>query len=271
MSDLTFEVEGKIYTLPEFINIETYVKIFKIKDILSEDYFQAKLVHLVTGCPIEQLLEADYVYVGFLSNYVMGLVPRTNADFVDRFEIDGVHYGFLPNWKKGLSFAEYVDIDTLASKPYEELLDYLHVLAAMYYRPITNERSFHDFDIEKYTVDGLDERSLLFKKKLDAGVILGAQFFFTKSARISSTTTHPSLTMSLWSQMKMVWKNRKIIREMGPLLLKKDLDGTQLSTDYQMTILRNTISSLKKPWWKLSIKWSTLLPKIKRLKRDKKK
>ena len=271
MEDLKIEVDGVEYVLPDYMNIETYVKIFKIKDILSEDYFQAKLVHLVTGCPIEKLLNADYVYVSFLSNYVMGMVPRTDSDFVDRFELDGVHYGFLPNWKQGLSFAEYVDIDTLSSKPYEELLDYLHVLAAMYYRPIINERSFHDFDIEKYDSKSVDQRAGLFKKKLDAGVILGAQFFFTKSARKLQQTTHPSLTMSLWEQMKMVWKNRKIIRQMGPLLLKNDSDGIQLSTDYQMMILRNTISSLKKPWWKRSIKWSTLLPRIRRSKRDKKK
>ena len=266
MSDLKFEIEGVEYTLPDYINIETYVKIFKIKDILSEDYFQAKLIHLITGCPIEQLLEADYVTVGFLYNYCMGLIPKVDGEFIDRFELDGVHYGFLPNWNKGLSFAEYVDIDTLASKSYEEILDYLHVLAAMYYRPIIKERSLHDFDIEKYTMDGFEERSQLFKKKLNVGVILGAQFFFIKSVKRSSDNIQQSSTMSLWSQMKHVWTYRKVLRAMGKQLLKDDSDGIQSLTDYQMMILRNTIKSLKKPWWKLSIKWSTLLPKIKRLK-----
>lgn len=271
MNDIRFEIEGVDYFLPTYINIETYVKIFKIKDILSEDYFQAKLVHLVSGCPIEKLLEADYQHVGFLSNYVLAMVPRTNTEFVDRFEIDGVHYGFLPNWKKGLSFAEYVDIDTLASKSYEEILDYLHVLAAMYYRPIVNERSHHDFDIEKYTVEGLDQRAELFKKKMDAGVILGAQFFFIKSVKRSSTTTPLSSTMSLWEQMKHIWRNRKILREMGKHLLSNDSVGTQSLIDYQKTILRDTIKSWRRPWWRRLIKWSTLLRKTRRLRGDKKK
>ena len=271
MNDIRFEVDGVDYFLPEFINIETYVKIFKVKDILSEDYFAAKLVHLVSGCPIEKLLEADYQQVGFLSNYILSMVPKTDTKFVDRIEIDGVHYGFLPNWKRGLSFAEYVDIDTLASKTYEEILDYLHVLAAMYYRPIINERSYHDFDIEKYTVDGLDQRAELFKKKMNAGVILGAQFFFIKSVKRSSTTTPLSSTMNLWSQMKHVWRNRKVLREMGKYLLSNDSDGIQSLTDYQTMILRNTIKSWRKPWWKHLIKWSTSLRRIKNTRRDRKK
>lgn len=271
MKELKFEIEGKEYELPNYINIETYVKIFKIKDILSDEYFAAKLVHLVSGCPIEDLLESDFMHVSFLSNYILTMVPRTDVEFVDRFELDGVHYGFLPNWKKGLSFAEYVDIDTLASKNYEEILNYLHVLAAMYYRPIINERSKHDFDIEKYSVDSIDQRAELFKKKLNVGVILGAQFFFIKSVKRSWQTTQTSSTMSLWEQMKMVWKNRKMIKEMGTYLLSNDSVGIQFSIDYQMMILRNTISSLRKPWWKRSIKWSTLSQKIRNKKKDIKK
>jgi len=257
MEQLEFEIKGKKYSIPEVINIEIYVKIFKIQEILSEDYFQAKLINLVTGCPMEDLLETNHVQIEIICSYILSLIPKVERDFIDRFELDGVHYGFIPYWNKGLTFAEYIDIDTIASKPYEELLDYLHVLAAMYYRPIIKERSHHDFDIEKYTMDGFDQRAELFKKKLNAGIILGAQFFFIKSVKKSSEITDPSLTMSLWDQMKHIWKNRKVLREMMKYLSENDLDGSRSLISYQKTILQDTIKSWKKPWWKRLTNWST--------------
>jgi hypothetical protein len=267
MKDVKFEIEGVEYKLPEFINIEDYVKIFKIKDILSEDYFAAKLINIITGCPVEVLLEADFEKVNFLSSYIMTILPQPNPKFVNRFELDGVQYGFIPSWRK-LSFAEYVDIDTLSSKDPMEILNYLHVLAAMYYRPIVKERSVHDFDIEKYSMDTLDQRAELFKKKLDAKVIMGAQFFFIKFAKKLLENSQQSSTMSLFARMRFALKYWRIIHK---IVSKGDLDGTQSLIESHKMILQNTIKSTRKPWWKFSTNWSTLLPKIRRLQNNIKK
>jgi hypothetical protein len=45
MKEVTFELEGVEYQLPNKITIENYVKIFKIKELFSDQYFAAKLIN----------------------------------------------------------------------------------------------------------------------------------------------------------------------------------------------------------------------------------
>lgn len=267
MKNVTFEIEKKEYILPDFISIEDYVKIFKIKDLLSEDYFAAKLVSIVTGCPVEELLEAEFEKVNFLSTYIMTILPQPGEKFLNRFTLDGVDYGFLPSWRK-LSFAEYADMETLSSKDPMEILNYLHVLAAMYYRPIISEKSDHDFEIEKYSMETLDDRAELFKKKLDAKIIMGAQFFFIKFAKKLSENSQQYSTMTLIEKIKFAMRYWRTIYK---IVSKGDLGGTQSLIDSHKMILQDTIKSSRKPWWKFSISWSTLLPKIRRLQNVRKK
>lgn len=251
MKNLTFEINEKEYQLPEFLNIENYVKIFKIKDILQDDeeYASARVIHEITGCPMKELKEANFQQIQFLSSYILTLLPRDNEEFVDKFELDGVKYGFLPSWKK-MSFAEFADLDTLGSKKPEDMINYLHILAAIYYRPIVKERSEHDFDIEKYDGENVDERAELFKKKLDSKIVMGAQFFFIKFVKKLQDPTRIFSTMTTWEMIKMVWKNRKLL----PLLvLNNDLDGMQSLIESQTTILRNIIKSQRSPWYRRSI------------------
>jgi len=39
-----FKLEGKEYKLPEFISISDYVKISKVKDLFTDEYFYPKLI-----------------------------------------------------------------------------------------------------------------------------------------------------------------------------------------------------------------------------------
>lgn len=241
---LKFKIEEQEYKLPQFISIENYSKIYKIKDLFSDDYFSAKLVSLISGAKIEDLLESDYQEVSYLSSYIMSLIPSEKPEFIDRFEIDGVKYGFFPSWKT-LTFAEFIDMDTISTKKTDELLDMLHILAAIMYRPIVEEKSEHDFKIEKYDVKTMTERAELFKKKLDVKYILGAQFFFIKFAtRFSSYTQISSIqTLSLWTKIKIMWKLRKLIWN---LVFKKHSDGLWSSTELLEMILQSTNMSIKK-------------------------
>jgi hypothetical protein len=163
---IKFKIDEKEYNLPQFISIDHYTKIYKVKDLFSDDYFAARLINIVSDAPVEDLLESDFQEVNYMSTYVMELLPLNKPEFKDRFELDGVKYGFFPNWKD-LSFAEFIDMDTISTKKTDELLDMLHILAAIMYRPIVEEKSEHDFKIEKYNVQTMTERAELFKKKLD--------------------------------------------------------------------------------------------------------
>ncbi len=240
-----FKIDDKEYIIPEFINIENYAKIYKVKDLFSDDYFAAKLINIVTDAPIEDLLQVDYQEVSYIANYIMSLVPiAKDIPFKDRFELNGVHYGFFPTWKE-LTFAEFIDMETISTKKPEELLDLMHILAAVMYRPIIEEKSEHDFKIEKYSVDSLNERAELFKKHLDVKYVIAAQFFFIKFANryLDYTQLSSIKKLSIWTKIKIIWKIRKLLWH---LIFKKSSDGMWSSTELLQTILRSTNMSLKK-------------------------
>ena len=214
------------YKLPEYLTIEQYVKIYKMQDLFEDEYFAAKLISILTGAPLKELLEHDYQEINFLASEILSLIPTTSI-FEDRFELDGVKYGFFPNWKD-LSFAEFVDLDTLSSKKPDELLEQL-----------SEERGEHDFEIEKYDVNKMKKRAELFKKKLNVRYVLGAQSFFTLLGRRFSAYSQLSLIkkLSLMQKIKIVWSMRKMIIQ---TLFKKRTGGILSSINYLETILQNT-------------------------------
>ena len=65
MKDIEFELKGVEYKLPDFISIENYVKVFKIKEIFSDSYLAAKILNIVTGAPLDLLLEVNYNKVNY--------------------------------------------------------------------------------------------------------------------------------------------------------------------------------------------------------------
>lgn len=241
---IKFRIDEKEYTLPEHITIEHYAKIYKVKDMFSDDYFAARLINIVSDAPVEDLLNADFQEVSYMASYVMELLPLDKPEFKDRFELDGIHYGFFPSWRD-LSFAEFIDMDTIAGKKPEELLEMLHILAAVMFRPITEEKSQHDFKIEKYDVNTMTERAELFKKKLDVKYILAAQFFFIKFAKRYSSYTHlSSMTkLSIWQKMGIIWTMRRVLIH---LIFRKRSAGSWSSTELLTMILQNTKLSTKK-------------------------
>ena len=242
---IKFKIEDKEYNVPEIMTIENYVKIFKIKDIFTDEYFAAKLISIVSDAPLELLLQGDYEQINYLAATVLNQLPIEGIKFQDRIELDGVKYGFLPDWKT-MTYAEFVDVDTISTKKQDEMLNMLHVLCAVMYRPITEERSEHDFDIEKYDVKTMVKRSELFKSKLDVRYVLGAQTFFTKFGRrylaYFQLSSIPKL--SRWQKIKLTWKMRKII---WAALFNKPLDGMSSQIELLETILQNTSTSTKKP------------------------
>lgn len=241
---ITFKVEGIEYELPEVMNIENYCKVFKIKDLLSDDYFAAKLISIISGAPVEKLMEGDYDQLNYLAAYILSLLPKETPQFVDRFELDGVKYGFFPNWRD-MTYAEFVDMDTISTRPIDEMLNMLHVLAAVMYRPIISEEGEHDFQIEKYDVKTMTKRAELFKKKLEVGYVLGAQSFFTLLEKrflvYSQLSSIPKITT--WMKIKLVWKWRKLILKAA---FKRPSDGMSSQTELLQMILASTITSTAK-------------------------
>lgn len=250
MKKVTFELDGVEYKIPQVLTIENYVKIYKVKDLFDEEYFLPRLINILTDAPVDLLLKAERGKVQMLYKPLMDILPIDKPAFLDRFELDGVQYGFIPSWKK-MSFGEFADLDTLMTKKPEEMLDYVHIITAIMYRPIISEKSKHKFEIEEYNQVSLEERAELFKKKLNVEVALGGQFFFTQFVRNCLNPTQISLRSWMrisWIQIKIAWKLRKWIFK---LIFRRPLDGTSFLTDFQMMILQDTNKLLKKQLQKL--------------------
>jgi len=245
MKNITFELQGVEYQLPNFMSIGDYVKIFKVKDLFEDEYFAIKLINIITGAPMDLLMKANRQVINNLSGELLKIIPTREPGFVDRFELDDVEYGFIPSWKD-MSFGEFADLDTLMTKKPEDMLNYLHIITAILYRPITKVYSEHKFEIEEYNVHTMEIRAELFKNKLNVEYALGSQFFFIHFAKIYSKNT---LTSSLsWMrisliQIKFAWKWRK---QIWKSLWRKNSDGTLFLTELQMMILQDTIKSLRK-------------------------
>jgi len=242
---LRFKIDGEPYEVGETITIEQYAKIYKIKDLFNDDYFAAKLISTVANCPLQDLLDCPFEEIAYICNYITNNMPtKDDVAFVDSFELDGIKYGFFPNWKD-ITFAEFIDMDTISTKKADELLDMLHILAAVMYRPIVQQHSQHNFEIEKYDIQTLPKRAELFKKKLDVKFVLGAQFFFIKFVTKFSNFTPQSLgtKMNVWMQIKLIWW---MWRTIFKLTSKNPSAGFLSSTKLLTTILLSTNTSTKK-------------------------
>jgi hypothetical protein len=241
----SFKIKGKEYVINDYMSLGNYAKVYKIKDLFTDTYFAAKLVSIVTEAPLDELLKADYEEVNLVAAQILATLPlEKNIPFVDRFELDGVHYGFFPSWRE-LSFAEFVDMDTISTKPTNELLDLIHILAAIMYRPIINEAGEHNFIIEDYDVKTMTKRAELFKNKLDIKILLGAQLFFSKFERryLAYSQASSISKIGMMKKLRIIWTLRKTI--IGRIF-KKRMDGFSSSTELLEMILQNTNTSTKK-------------------------
>ena len=144
-----------------------------------------------------------------------------------------------------MTFAEFADLDTLSTKKEEEILQNLHIIASIMFRPITEEVSKHDYQIEKYDVKTMKKRAELFKEKLDIKFVLGAQFFFIKFAKKYSNYTPQYLVtkMSFWMMIRIIWT---FWRMRYKIPSNKRSDGFWSSTKLLTTILQNTNTSTRK-------------------------
>lgn len=239
---IKFEIKEKEYQIPDVISIKNYIEIFKIKDLFSDTYFAARLLNIVCGVPLEEALQEDYSEINYLASEILLKIPLEKPEFVDRFEIDGVHYGFIPDWKD-MTFAEFADLDTLTTKKQEEVMDNLHIIASIMFRPITEQRAEHDYDIEKYDVKKMKKRAKIFQEKLDIKYVLGAQFFFIKFANRYLNYFHLSSIpkLSIWTKIKLIWTLRKLILK---AIFKKRTDGISSSTELLETITQFTRKSI---------------------------
>ena len=136
-----------------------------------------------------------------LSNYI--LEPKSN-ELVNTFELNGVTYGLENDWQN-MTWGQWVDLEVYSQS--DKLLDNLHLIMAILYRPVESEKGTK-YKLEKFKSSKVMERAELFRENLPIEMWFGVSTFFlqTLNAYIESTNTSLKVTMRIESYLKPILK-----------------------------------------------------------------
>jgi hypothetical protein len=152
------------YTTLRDLTIEDYIKIIKIVDTFKDNDNRVR-EEFIKHFKLEKLniTELDETLLNI--NDILTQKPN----FIQRFELDGVKYGFIPNLDT-ITAGEWIDIEN-----YQSSAEFADRLVSILYRPIKRSLKFWKKDyysIEEYK--GTNDKL----KKAPLEVYLGAMVFF---------------------------------------------------------------------------------------------
>jgi hypothetical protein len=150
------------------ITVEEYLKFTAVnKEDADEEFLIHKTISVFCGIDMKDVLNIDLQDAIDISQEIYAVLNQ-NAKFQDKFKLDGVEYGFIPNLEE-LSLGEYIDLETYLKEEKD-----LHKVAAVMYRPIIKQ--YKDlYDIEGYSAS-IKRQELM--KRAPIGVISQAVVFF---------------------------------------------------------------------------------------------
>lgn len=165
-------------TLPEnnsditLLQFQKYEKLTKKKGLTSRE-FTARVVSIFSNLDYHSL---DGVKLGDYEDIVAQITTalNTEVEFKNRFNLEGVEYGFIPNLND-ITTAEYVDLVEYGTEP-----ETLNKVMAILFRRITNEDAFGNYRIEKYSGTSLTGEVM---KQAKMNIVNGALVFFSSLSK----------------------------------------------------------------------------------------
>jgi len=150
------------------ITIAEYLKFIEVnKEDADEEFLIHKTISIFCDIPMKDVLNIDAKEAQDIALEIYAVLNQ-KAEFVDRFELNGIKYGFIPNLED-LSLGEYIDLET-----YLKDQKNLHKVASVMYRPIIKE--YKDlYDIENYSASLKSQNDM---KQAPIGVISQGVVFF---------------------------------------------------------------------------------------------
>ena len=160
-------------TLPENISEITLGQFQKLvalalREDLPEMELNKRKIEIFTKIPrrdIKNIAQSDYESILKQIDTAMS----TDVEFTNKFTMDGVEYGFIPNLDD-ITTAEYVDMAKFREEP-----DTLHNLMSILFRPIVDKDVLGNYIIETY--DGSNDVSEKMRG-MPLHVVNGALGFF---------------------------------------------------------------------------------------------
>jgi hypothetical protein len=160
------KIEINVPTNLNEITLEQYQKFLKIAENNPEgNFLNAKMIEIFCGIPLSDSYKLKMSSVTAIIDILSELLA-SKPDHVERFEMNGVEYGFIPDLDD-MSLGEYIDLDNNASK-----WEQMHLAMNVLYRPIKTSK-LGKYNIEDYNVNNPEAM-----KDMPLGAAIGSLFFF---------------------------------------------------------------------------------------------
>jgi len=150
------------------ITLEQYQRFALINtEEQDKEFFMFKTIEIFCGVDIALVSKMRLSDAESISNEVLDVLQQ-NVPFTNKFELDGVKYGFIPDLQ-AISLGEFIDLEEGLSKDKD-----FHKAASVMFRPIVKEFG------ELYTIDGYEASTEMhhIMKQAPVGVISAAIVFF---------------------------------------------------------------------------------------------
>lgn len=162
------KLEITIPTSLSEIKLSQYLKFLAIAEQNEEsDFLHHKMIQIFCNVELKYIDQFKRTQLIEIVNSINSLFENV-PEFKNRFELNGVEYGFIPNLED-ITQGEYIDLDN-----YLPVNSDMNKAMAVMFRPI--KQRFKD----KYIIEDYAGSSLYAEKMLDAplDVVLGARVFF---------------------------------------------------------------------------------------------
>lgn len=148
------------------ITLNQYQQWLKIADKKEIDNFlQQKLIEIFCNIPLKTVTAIKATDADVIVNDILKLF-KEESPFKDRFTLNGVEYGFIPDLNN-MTLGEYVDLDNLLSE-----WEQMHIAMNVLFRPITFKKK------NKYLIKEYEAKENANMKQMPLDVVFGAMTFF---------------------------------------------------------------------------------------------
>ena len=211
------------------ITLKQYQKFIEVSNNNTDDAFVSqKMIEIFCNVSLANVVQMKVTSIMELNEHFRKIFD-VKPKFKNRFTIDGIEFGFVPNIED-ITFEEYVDIEH-----YLKDIKDLHKALAIMYRPIKKkQKDLYEIESKEY-----GERFSEVLRYAPLDVVIPAKVFFWSLANelLKIIPTY------LEKEMR---KMNKISQQKGNST--NDGDGITQSIRSQMEILRDSIQSLNKDY-----------------------
>ena len=194
------------------ISLEKFQKYMKLTDENdNEEFLSYKAIELFCGIPLSDVYKLTLESVESISE-VLSKMFNEQPKHVERFTMNGVEYGFIPDLNE-MTLAEYVDSEGNLSD-----IQNLHLAMNVLYRPIKDKKG-DKYNIYPYKLENLDKM-----KDMPTSAALGAIFFLISLGKELSLST--------------ILSSREVVELQAEMDSEGNGDGIHQYLLYQMEILQ---------------------------------